>query len=309
MHIAIATTSPVRRISTIVFRTMQESATRAKEQTTGNRPDRMKTEADANRAAIVTAFRAARIGALPLLLFPGVFPVDLAEAYAIQDAAITAFPDRVQGWKIAGILPEFREALGASRLSGPAFAKNIQVSDGRTPIRFPVFSGGFAAVEAEFIFVMARDINPGDALDRPALLSAIASMHAGVETAGSPFAAINDRGPLAVISDLGNNNGLIVGAEIPGWREAPLETLTSRTLINGVVAGEGSAAKVMGGPIAALEFLVENLGGRGLSLRAGDYVSTGMTTGIHLVAAGDRADFEFAGGIRISSEAIAASPA
>ena len=147
----------------------------------------MKTEADANRAAIVTAFRAARIGALPLLLFPGVFPVDLAEAYAIQDAAITAFPDRVQGWKIAGILPEFREALGASRLSGPAFAKNVQVSDGRTPIRFPVFSGGFAAVEAEFIFVMARDINPGDALDRPALLSAIASMHAGVETAGSPF--------------------------------------------------------------------------------------------------------------------------
>lgn len=309
MHIAIATTSPVRRISTTVFRTMQESAARAKEQTTGNRPDRMKTEVDANRAAIVTAFRAARISALPLLTFPGVFPANLAEAYAIQDAAIAAFPDQVKGWKIAGILPEFREALGASRLAGPAFAKSIRVSDGRASVRFPVFSGGFAAVEAEFIFVMVRDIRPGEALDRPALLAAIASMHAGVETAGSPFAAINDRGPLAVISDFGNNNGLIIGGEIPGWREAPLESLTSRTLVSGVVAGEGSAAKVMGGPIAALEFLVENLGGRGITLRAGDYVSTGMTTGIHLVAAGDRADFEFAGGIRITSEAIAASPA
>lgn len=309
MHITIAATSPIRRISTIVFRTMQESATGSDALRAGKQANRMKTDADANRTAIVTAFRTARIGALPLLAFPGVFPANLAEAYAVQDAAIAAFPDEVRGWKIAGILPEFREALGASRLAGPAFAKSIHVSDGRIPVGFPVFSGGFAAVEAEFIFVMARDINPGDVLDRPALLAAIASMHAGVETAGSPFAAINERGPLAVISDFGNNNGLIVGPEIPGWREAPLETLTSRTLVNGTVAGEGSAAKVMGGPIAALEFLVGNLGGRGITLHAGDYVSTGMTTGIHIVAAGDRADFEFAGDIRITSEAVAASPA
>lgn len=269
----------------------------------------MMTETTARLAAIATAFRAARTSALPLLAFPGAFPADLAEAYAIQDAAIAAFPDQVRGWKIAGILPEFREALGANRLVGPAFAGGIRVSDGRSPIRYPVFSGGFAAVEAEFIFRMARDIRPGETPDQAALLDAVASLHAGVETAGSPFAAINDRGPLAVISDFGNNNGLIVGAEMPGWRAAPLETLTSRTLVNGLVVGEGSAAKVAGGPIAALEFLVANLAGRGLTLRAGDYVSTGMTTGIHMVQAGDRADFEFAGGIRITTEAFAASPA
>lgn len=262
-----------------------------------------------NVNAITTAFRAARISALPLLTFPGVFPTSLAEAYAIQDAAIAQYPDAVRGWKVAGIAPEFREALGASRLSGPAFARSIRIADGAQPVRFPVFSGGFAAVEAEFIYVMARDIAPGERLDAASLMAAVASMHAGVETAGSPFAAINERGPLAVISDFGNNFGLIVGAEIPGWREAPLETLTSLTRINGTVAGEGSAAKVMGGPLAALGFLIENLGCRGITLHAGDYVSTGMTTGIHLVQAGDRADFDFMETIHIASEAIPAIPA
>lgn len=261
-----------------------------------------------NQAMIVSAFRAARVAALPLAPFPGQVPPTLAEAYDVQDAAIPVFPDRVRGWKIAGILPEFRDALGAPRLAGPVFEKAIRISDGQGAVEFPVFPGGFAAVEAEFIFLLGRDILPGEALDRDSLLAAIASMHAGVETAGSPFAGINDLGPLAVISDFGNNNGIIVGPEMPGWRDAPLESLTSATRINDTVVGTGSAAKVAGGPMAALEFLIGNLGSRGITLHAGDYVSTGMTTGIHHVVAGDLAVFDFAGGIRIASRAIAANP-
>lgn len=269
----------------------------------------MESRGKSNQAMIVSAFRAARLSALPLASFPGVPPATLAEAYGMQDAAIAVFPGQVRGWKIAGILPEFREALGAVRLAGPVFEQAVRIADGAITVNFPVFPGGFAAVEAEFIFRMGRDILPGETLDHEHLLTAIASMHAGVETAGSPFAGINDLGPLAVISDFGNNNGLIVGAELPGWRDAPLETLTSETRINGIPAGAGSAAKVAGGPIAALEFLIGNLGSRGITLHAGDYVSTGMTTGIHHVVAGDLAVFDFAGGIRIASRAVTANPA
>lgn len=269
----------------------------------------MAVQTQISREMIVSAFRVARVSALPLVVYPGAVPATLSDAYALQDAAITAFPDIVRGWKIAGVLPEFREAIGASRLAGPVFAKTIRLSNGRNSVRFPVFTGGFAAVEAEFIYVMERDIVPGEKLDRYALLSAIRSLHAGVETAGSPFAGINDLGPLAVISDFGNNNGIIVGAEIPAWRSAALETLTSQTSINGAVVGTGGAANVFGGPISALEFLVENLGSRGITLHSGDYVSTGMTTGIHAVVAGDTALFDFAGSIRIAAEAVPAAPA
>lgn len=269
----------------------------------------MQQTADRNGIAVAAAFCKARLGAVPLAEFPGVFPTTIAEAYAIQDQAIADFPDRVRGWKIAGIAPEFRESLGADRLSGPVFSAGVRHDDTRMTVPFPVFQDGFAAVEAEFIFVMARDIAPGTVLDQAALEASIASMHAGVETAGSPFAAINERGPLAVISDFGNNNGLIIGREIAGWRTLPLEAITSRTSVNGTVVGEGSASKVAGGPLAALAFLIENLGARGITLHTGDYVSTGMTTGVHPVIAGDRAIFEFVGGSKIVSEAILAKPA
>jgi 2-keto-4-pentenoate hydratase len=79
-------------------------------------------------------------------------------------------------------------------------------------------------------------------------------------------------------------------------------------LINGTIAGEGSAANVMGGPIAALRFLAEHLLTRGRHLRAGDVVLTGMTTGIHQVVPGDRGRIEFSGAAGCDIEVVAARP-
>jgi 2-keto-4-pentenoate hydratase len=256
-------------------------------------------------ATTAAAFRAARLAARPLAEFPGVFPQSLSEAYAIQSHAIAGFPDSVAGWKVAGIRPEFAD-LGAKRLSGPAMLTKIWHVQTDGTVELPVFDGGFAAVEAEFVAVIARDIRPGENVTGDALNEAVASLHVGAESAGSPFAAINDRGPLAVISDFGNNNGVIVGPEIRGWRSRPLESLISRTLVNGAVVGEGSAANVAGGPLAAVGFLIENLGARGIALPKGTVISTGMTTGIHPVVAGDRITFEFVDDIRFHALAVTA---
>jgi len=53
----------------------------------------------------------------------------------------------------------------------------------------PVFEGGFAAVEAEFVFRLASDA-PSDKVQwTPEEASRIAAaMHIGIETAGSPLA-------------------------------------------------------------------------------------------------------------------------
>lgn len=244
--------------------------------------------------SIIRRFRDARLAGGMVDVFPGEMPDTLDAAYALQDAAIAQWPDTITGWKVAGILPQFRESLGASRLSGPVFAAQTRYAHTQPPVPFGIFAHGFAAIEAEFIFRMGKDV-PGTLTQPDALIPYIAALHVGMETAGSPFAAINALGPLSVVSDFGNNAGIIVGAEINGWADQPLEVLTARALVNGELVGEGSAAKVMGGPLAALAFLVENLSHRGRSLKAGDYVSTGMTTGIHLVKAGDHVRLEFAG--------------
>lgn len=265
----------------------------------------MATETD-DPVAIAAAFREARLGNSMLPAFPGTLPTSLAQAYAIQDSAIAAWPDKIAGWKVAGIQPQFRAELGADRLSGPAFARDTRIA-GQKPVPFGIFTKGFAAIEAEFIFRMAKEV-PAEAADDPAMLmGCIGTLHAGMETAGSPFAGINDLGPLSVVSDFGNNAGLIIGPEIRNWQNIALEALTSRAFVNDRCVGEGSAAKVADGPLAALRFLISNLAMRGFKLNAGDYVSTGMTTGIHDVRVGDQVRLEFCGGIAFEAVAMEAA--
>ncbi|HYE53075.1 MAG TPA: 2-keto-4-pentenoate hydratase [Azospirillaceae bacterium] len=262
--------------------------------------------ADGSLQEISRAFVAARREARALPDFPGEIPDGLDQAYAVQDISIAAWPDRVAGWKIGLVPPPLRARLGAERLSGPIFAGAVWQA-GASPVPFPVFTGGFAAVEAEFVFRLAADIPAdGPALSDGALAEAAGALHIGVETAGSPLATINDLGPSVVVSDFGNNAGLIVGAEVPGWRGMATETLVTRTLIDGCQVGTGSAASIPGGPLAALRFLVDNLRARGRGLTAGDLISTGATTGVHDIRAGSSTRVEFGRFGHIDAVAVAA---
>lgn len=252
--------------------------------------------AEANIEDIATAFVAARRQARPLADFPGRLPETLAEAYRVQERAIALGGRRIGGWKVAMVAPAFRAALGADRIAGPAYADAVHDLPLGGTATVTVYDGGFAALEAEFVARFARDVEPSaDGFTADVISAALASLHAGSEVASSPLSTINDIGPIAVVCDHGNNAGAVVGPELAGWRTAPLASLHSRTLVDGTVAGEGSAASVPGGPIGALIFLAEHLAGRGRRIHAGDVVLTGMTTGIHEVRPGSRGRIEFTG--------------
>lgn len=244
---------------------------------------------------LAIAFTEARRAGRPLPEYPGTLPPDLATAYAVQEQAIALWPDTVVGWKVAGIAETWRPRYDAPRLAGPIFARNVR--DVRTgPVETPVIPGGFGAVEAEFVLRIGRDLPP-EPRPRSAeeLRPYVASIHGGMEIAGSPLATLNELGPGAVASDFGNNAGLVVGPAIADWDSRPLTGWTVRMRIDGAMVGEGSAARVAGGPFAALAFLVEHLGRRRRLLAAGSWVSTGMTTGVHRVAPGVRVRAEFDG--------------
>jgi 2-keto-4-pentenoate hydratase len=117
-------------------------------------------------------------------------------------------------------------------------------------------------------------------------------MHIGVEVASSPLATLNDIGPGAVISDFGNNWGVVVGAEIVGWHE--LETLDVETFIDGQSVGTGKVA-IKPGPLGALAFTLNKRAQQGQTLKAGDVISTGMITGVHDIRIGQRSRHVFAG--------------
>lgn len=276
---------------------------RAMEVPQGNRPEDLATIAD--------RFVHARQQGLSLPDFPGQIPADLVTAYRVQDAAIAQWPDRVVGWKVGYIAPERRDASGDERLLGPIFERALQMATGShlELLEFRVFSGGFGAVEAEYVLRLDADAPVGKIDWTPEEAAAVPStLYTGMEVASSPLATINQLGPRVVISDFGNNNGLILGEEISDWTSRPEGELTCQTFIDEQLVGSGGATTLPGGLRAAFAFALSRSAKRGRPLKAGDLIATGNATGIHDILAGQQARIHFAGFNDIVCRAVAATP-
>lgn len=240
------------------------------------------------------AFIAARREGRGLAAFPGTVPTTLDEAYAIQQAAIDGWDDDVAGWKVGRILGSLEAEHGANRFLGPIFAATVQQAAPPVSSLFPVFDGGFGALEVEIIAVVASD-QPADKVSCTAdeARQAISGLHIGIEIAGSPLAVIDALGPLASIAGFGNNAGLILGPEIADGLTRADADLRARTTIEGTVAGEADATRLPGGIWGAVAFALETAARLGRPLRAGQYISTGALTGVHAVTKGQVCTADF----------------
>ena len=254
---------------------------------------------------IVESFLRARRQGSFLAEFPAEIPTDLVAAYRIQDQAIAGWNDTVVGWKVGYIAAEKRDASGDDRLLGPIFHRNLQAAE--EAHSFPVFVGGFGAIEAEYVLRLHADAPAGKSDWTPDEAAQLpASLYLGIEVASSPLATINVLGPRVVVSDFGNNNGLILGKEIPDWHTIPEVDLIARSYIDDQLVGSGGATMLPGGLLAAYAFALSRSARRGRPLKAGDLIATGNATGIHDITPGQRARVEFEGFGEITAVAVAA---
>ncbi len=263
----------------------------------------------AESATIAGRLVAARRQAQALPQYPGELPRDLEAGYACQDAAIALWGRPVVGWKVGKIPADWEIKLGEERLVGPIFEGAVQAPGANDNATFAVIPGGFAAVEAEFVFRIGTDA-PVDktqyTADEAAAL--VDMLLVGVELAGSPLPLINALGPPVVVSDFGNNTGLILGPEIERWQRLSTDELTCETFIDGHLVGEGGAASISGGLLAALAFALSRCAQRGYPLKQGMLVTTGAATGIHDIVAGQRSRVSFGRWGDILCNAVAATP-
>ena len=259
-------------------------------------------------ATIAGRFLSARRTASGLADYPGEFPENLKEAYAIQDAAIALWGKPVIGWKVGRINPPLSGRFGSDRLAGPIFLQQNAGPDGSGP-DMPVFDKGFAAGEAEFLLRIGKAPVAGKhryTLDEAADL--IEAVHVGIEVASSPLGSINQLGPIAVISDFGNNNGILIGREIPDWRSSGFEQWRVATLVDGVEVGTGRASAFPDGAVGAARFLFELMAERGVELRPGQWISSGAVTGVHDLSTGQRLETRFGSDYVVSCMLAPARP-
>ena len=258
-------------------------------------------------AVIAGRFLSARRAAKGLSEYPGDMPESLEEAYRIQDEAISAWPHPVLGWKVGRVVPPYASRFGTDRLAGPIF--RVAEVGGADDPAMPVFANGFAAGEAEFLFRIGSAPAPGKtrfSLEETADL--IDAVHVGIEIASSPLPTINIIGPIAVVSDFGNNNGLLVGPPIPEWRRSGLDDWTVATRIDGIFVGQGAASSFPDGAIGSARFLFELMAERGIQLEPGQWISTGAVTGVHEAAPGQTVEAQFGARFRLSCKLVEALP-
>lgn len=262
----------------------------------------------AESSRIAGRFLAARRAASGLDDYPGDFPATLDEAYAIQDEAIASWGRPVVGWKVGRVPPPLIERFGTDRLAGPIFAQARAQTNGGA-VEMPVFAEGFAAGEAEFLLRIGAPPPAGKSnysiAEADGLIGAV---HAGIEIASSPLGRINELGPIAVISDFGNNNGLVIGAEIPAWRESGFESWDVVTLIDGEEVGTGRATGFPDGAIGAARFLFELMARRGIALSPGQWISSGAVTGVHAARPGQTVEARFHDRLVVTCKLVAARP-
>jgi 2-keto-4-pentenoate hydratase len=255
---------------------------------------------------IARAFVGARLAAAPLAAYPGTLPPDLATAYAVQNAALELWQDRIVGWKVGLIPPPAQAALGAARLAGPIFHRGL-IASAKGPVDLAAIQGGFAAIEAELLVAARADAPVSKTQWTVAEAAEFAGeWHLGVEFAASPLATINEIGAVAVVSDFGNNTGLIIGPRLDSALIADPGQLIFETRIDGRPVGSASAAALPGGPLEALRFVLGHLAERGRSLCAGQWVSTGAITGVHQIFPGQHGRIELTGHGRIDVRITAA---
>lgn len=164
-----------------------------------------------------------------------------------------------------------------------------------------------AVAEPEFAFSMGRDIPPRRLPYSVAeVMAATASLHPAIEVPDSRFADFTLAGEAQIIADNACAHEFVLGDPAPqSWRTTDLSTHRVHGRVCGptrAYARDGSGSAVLGDPLAALVWLVNELSSLGITLRRDQVVTTGACTVPLEVKAGGHvlADFGELGAVSVT---------
>ncbi len=218
-------------------------------------------------------------------------PPTMADGYAVQAAFMKLWGDTLAGWKIGATAKPILDKFGLKEpFAGPFFAADVMPS----PARPVAAEHPHLCIEAEFAVRIARTLAPRAArYTREEVEEAIGAVLPAYELVGPRFNRVLFEAVPTVIADCGLNAAMVLGVDVTDWRHHDLARHEVRYSVNGQLRAEGSGAAVMGDPLVVVEWAVNHLSQRGLTLTAGQIVSTGATTGLMYLEPGETAVADF----------------
>ncbi len=231
-----------------------------------------------------------RIPELPAPIRPATEVAAYSAQSSLVEKILAHYGGQTIGYKIA-----CTNAVAQRQLSvnGPFYGHLLAPLCFDSPARIAASRFSMRVIEAEFAFRLGRDLPPGPVRTREQVAEAVDAVLPGIEIVDSRYESWTTVGVLSLIADNACNGAWVKGDAIPTWRAFDLAAQTVKLIVNGQILKEGSGAAVLGHPLNALQWLVETLNAKGLGLQAGQYVTTGVTTGVYEAHAGDRIRAEF----------------
>jgi 2-keto-4-pentenoate hydratase len=240
---------------------------------------------------------AARRGRTPLgPLTEDVAPRSESEGYLIQDMVhdlLAADVGALVGYKIGCTSAVMQQYLGIPHpCGGGVFARGVHANGAALRARDFIRVG----VECEIAVRLARDLAPAEApFAADAVASAIEAYLPAIEIVDDRYAGWQTIGAPTLVADDFFAAGCVLGEPLARSAAPDLLSVTGRALINGIEAGAGTGADVLGHPHHALAWLADHLAAVGKGLHAGQIVLTGSLVKTIWLAAGDRATMDLAG--------------
>jgi 2-keto-4-pentenoate hydratase len=214
-----------------------------------------------------------RAGTKLASLEPSQRPRDRAEGYAIQGEIENNAGGRLFGWKIAATSEAGQKHINVDGPMAGRILPDTVIPDGGTA---SMAGNKMRVGEPEFAFRMAVDLPPrSSAYTVQEVLDAVGTLHPAIEIPDSRFADFVSAGAAQIIADNACAHLFVLGAPTTAnWRaldlvaEKPVITLRDRQFI-------GHGRNVLGDPRIALAWLANELRLLGITLRAGEVVTTG----------------------------------
>jgi 2-keto-4-pentenoate hydratase len=229
-------------------------------------------------------------------------PRDRREAYAIQAALEHHAAGGLFGWKIAATSEAGQKHINVDGPMAGRILSETVLADGGTA---SMAGNEMQVAEPEFAFRMAADLPPRSSpYSVPQVLDAVATLHPAIEIPDSRFADFVSAGAAQIIADNACAHLFVLGAAAAAnWRsldlaeEKPVITLRGRQFT-------GHGKNVLGDPRIALTWLANELCQLGLTLRAGQIVTTGTCHPPLPIQSGDvfEADFVSIGWVSVRFE-------
>lgn len=200
-------------------------------------------------------------------------PHDRTEGYAIQAAIERYSPHPLFGWKIAATSEAGQKHINvAGPMAGRILAETV-IPDGGTAA---MEGNEMRVAEPEFAFRMRVDL-PARATPYSVqqVLDAVDTLHPAIEIPDSRFADFASAGEAQLIADNACAHLFVLGpAAAADWRamdlveQRPVTTMRGQRFV-------GHGRNVLGDPRVALAWLANELRQLGVTLKAGQIVTTG----------------------------------